>query len=85
VLWLALLFGSSSFCAYLISLTVRNYLEYDVVTQITTRLEIPTTFPWAEENLLLLINNSMIKLKWFSFLKNCNGVQYKSFHHRNWY
>lgn len=43
--WIACFMVSTGFCAWLITIAIINYFNYETVTKTETVLEIPTTFP----------------------------------------
>jgi hypothetical protein len=45
IVWIVLFLLSSSYCTYLIVLSIQNYIEFNVVTQIKTINQVPSPFP----------------------------------------
>jgi hypothetical protein len=45
IMWLFSFLASASYCAYIIKITISDYLEYDFITSIEEYTEIPSLFP----------------------------------------
>jgi hypothetical protein len=44
-MWLVCFLGSAGFCVFLIVESIQDYLQYDVVTKISSVYEMPAPFP----------------------------------------